>query len=214
MGSESIKTAASRPVFVALWLLASTVPLLLGYATGDRGVWVVTSPYLLVVAIAIGVLQGLVLERSFGGAIFWKWLAVTVPLVVAAPFIGVAAGVVFIYGLVAADALLRLLMPASGSAFGWAYFVAMAVGLAGGGAPAVLAQWLVLRKRVGRRWLWTLPVPGLTYGTAYLFSRDIGTQPIDIGVLLGTALVLVYAAVTAIVLTSAVPRPATAAVEA
>jgi hypothetical protein len=213
MGSESIKTAASRPVFVALWLLASTVPLLLGYATGDRGVWVVTSPYLLVVAIAIGVLQGLVLERSFGGAIFWKWLAVTVPLVVAAPFIGVAAGVVFIYGLVAADALLRLLMPASGSAFGWAYFVAMAVGLAGGGAPAVLAQWLVLRKRVGRRWLWTLPVPGLTYGTAYLFSRDIGTQPIDIGVLLGTALVLVYAAVTAIVLTSAVPRPATAAVE-
>jgi len=196
-----------------LWLLASTVPRFLGYATGDRGVWVVTSPYLLVVAIAIGVLQGLVLERSFGGAIFWKWLAVTVPLVVAAPFIGVAAGVVFFYGLIAVDALLRLLTPANASASGWGYFVAMAVGLAGGGAPVVLAQWLVLRTRVGRRWLWTLPVPGLTYGTAYLFSRDIGMQPIDIGLPLGTALVLVYAAVTAIVLAPAIPERATAAVE-
>jgi hypothetical protein len=213
MGSERTAIAARRLVFGLMWVLASTVPLLLGYATGDRGVWVVTSPYLLVVAIAIGVLQGLMLEWSFGGAIFWKWLAVTVPLVVAAPFIGVAAGVVFIYGLVAVDALLRLLMPASGSAVGWAYFVAMAVGLAGGGAPAVLAQWLVLRKRVGRRWLWTLPLPGLTYGTAYLFSRDIGTQPIDFGVFLGTALVLVYATVTAIVLAPAIPKLATAAVE-
>ena len=148
MGSEDIKTAASRPVFGALWILASTVPLLLGYATGDRGVWVAISPYLLVVAIAIGVLQGLVLERSFGGAMFWRWLAVTTPLVIAAPFIGAAAGVVFFYGLVAVDALVRLLMPANASAAGWGYFVALAVGLAGGGAPVVLAQWLVLRRRV------------------------------------------------------------------
>jgi hypothetical protein len=213
MGSERTAIAARRLIFGLLWVLASTLPLLLGYATGDRGVWVVTSPYLLVVAIAIGVLQGLVLERSFGGAIFWKWLAVTMPLVVAAPFIGVAAGVVFIYGLAAVDAVLRLLMPASGSASGWGYFVAMGVGLAGGGVPAVLAQWLVLRKRVGRRWLWTLPLPGLTYGTAYLFSRDIGTQPIDIGLPLGTALVLAYAAVTAIVLAPAIPERAAAAVE-
>jgi hypothetical protein len=208
-----LRISAPRTAFVALWLGASTVPLLLGYATGNGGTWVVTSPYLLVVAITIGVLQGLVLERSFGGAIFWKWLAVTVPLVVAAPFFGVAAGVVFFYGLVAVDALLRLLTAANASASGWGYFVAMAVGLAGGGAPVVLAQWLVLRKRVGPRWLWTLPVPGLTYGTAYLFSRDIGTQPIDIGLPLGTALVLVYAAVTAIVLAPAIPERATAAVE-
>ncbi len=213
MGSEGIKTATPRPVVGALWVLASTVPLLLGYATGDRGVWVVTSPYLLVVAIAIGVLQGLVLERSFGGAIFWRWLVVTLPLVIAAPFVGAAAGVVFFYGLVAVDALVRLLMPANASAAGWGYFVALAVGLAGGGAPVVLAQWLVLRKHLGRRWLWTLALPGLTYGTAYLFSRDIGTQPIDIGLLVGTALVLVYAVLTAIVIASALPERAATAVE-
>ncbi|HLQ04535.1 MAG TPA: hypothetical protein VK197_02665, partial [Verrucomicrobiae bacterium] len=70
-----------------------------------------------------------------------------------------------------------------------------------------------LRKHLGRRWLWTLALPGLTYGTAYLFSRDIGTQPIDIGLLVGTALVLVYAVLTAIVIASALPERAATAVE-
>jgi len=215
MGSERVKTAPSRSSFGTPWLVASTVPVLLGYATGDRSVWVVMSPYLPVVGIALGILQGLVLERSFGGRIFWKWLAVTVPLVMAAPFAGFAVGVLLVYAFVAADALVQLMTHTRGSLSALGYLVALGVGLAGGGAPVVLAQWVVLRKHLGRRWLWTLPVPGLTYGLAYAFSRDSGAQPGPMdaaGLAVGVFLALIYAVFTAGVIVTT-PASATAAVE-
>jgi hypothetical protein len=207
-----------RRVFVTMWVLASTVPAVLGYATFDRGPWVVAAPYLVMVAVALGVLQGLVLEPLFGGGIFWKWVAVTVAFVIAAPYFGVVAGFLSWYGLIAVVTVLSAVFSNPGSQVPGSYGmeVLLVAGLAGGGIPTVLGQWLVIRRHVGRRWLWTLPLPGLTYGYAFLFSRDNwrGFGPIDgTSLLFGTGLALVYAVLTAIVIASALPERAATAVE-
>jgi hypothetical protein len=88
------------------------------------------------------------------------------------------------------------------------------MGFAGAGAPVVVAQWLVVRKQVGRRWLWTFPVPGLTYGLAYMFWRDPHAEAGSInveGLVVNLALALVYGVITAGVIVTTMPeRPATA----
>jgi hypothetical protein len=218
MGSGGEAMAARRRAFAVLWVLASTVPALLGYAAGKSGTWDLTSRNLLVVALALGVLQGLVLEVFFGGSIFGSWLAVTAGFVIAAPYLGVVAWLVLAYAahlpgwLV--DALnvdLDLFIELDFS--GPLGVIVLAMSLVAGGAPAVLAQWVLLRPRVARRWLWTLPVPGLTYGITFLFSREgwAAAQAVVDSPFTATALGLVYAAATALVLVPYLPdRRATA----
>jgi len=203
---------ARRRVFVTMWVLASTVPALLGYATGRAAPWDLTSRNLLVVALALWVLQGLVLEVFLGGAIFGPWLLTTAGFVIAAPYLGFVAWLVF--GLAAQapgwlldslDLGFELDLSALSAPFG---LILPAVGLACGGAPAVLAQWVLLRPRVARRWLWTVPVPGLTYGATFLFARDGwgDAQPIVGSPFMAIALALVYAVATALVLVSYLPE--------
>lgn len=213
MGSPQVK-ATSRSAFGTPWLLACTLPAVLGYVVGERASSVLVSPFLLVEGVLLGVLQGLLLERLYGVGIFWRWLAVTVPLVIVAPFVGVAVGVVFLWVTIAADALLQLLTHAGPSLSAWGYFIGLVMGFAGAGAPVVVAQWLVVRKQVGRRWLWTFPVPGLTYGLAYMFWRDPHAEAGSInveGLVVNLALALVYGVITAGVIVTTMPeRPATA----
>ncbi|HYR92946.1 MAG TPA: hypothetical protein VEP48_01975 [Methylomirabilota bacterium] len=213
MGSGGQAMAARRRAFAVLWVLASTVPALLGYAAGKSGTWDLTSRNLLVVALALAVLQGLVLEVFFGGSIFGSWLAVTAGFVIAAPYVGFVAWLILAYAaylpgwlVEALNVDLDLFIELDFS--GPLSVIALAMSLVAGGAPAVLAQWVLLRPRVARRWLWTVPVPGLTYGTTFLFARDGwgDAQPIIGNPFMATALALVYAAATALVLVPDLPE--------
>ena len=187
-----------RARFVAAWIVASALPAAIvsfDSRSSSPAEWVV-----LPTAITLGLLQALVLRTFVDRTLFWPWFGVTAPLAAAAPMIGYLAGFLAYIALgVAALGIERFTGPAIEGPF---VLAAIPAGLVAGGAPAVLAQARVLR-RFSKRWLWTLPVPGLTYGIAVLLVATDGPSVLaTIGA--RVVLALIYGALTSAVLAPAV----------
>jgi hypothetical protein len=150
------------------WIAASVLPAALSYLQPDLAApGVFPETWLLPAAFSLAALQGLVLRRFVDAGVFWRWFRVTGPLVAFAPLIGYVAGVV---ALVVLGSVELGIAPTLGApAGGWFLYAAVVIGLIGGGIPVVVAQHFALRERGGKRWLLTLPVPGLTWGVAVMW---------------------------------------------
>ena len=171
--------------FGVAWVIASALPVLPTQAWSTLTV--------VPVAVALAIFQALVLHTFVEKRLFWLWFWATAPLVAIAPAVGYAAGFT-VFFVVAGLASVIASFAASQPPGEPLVLVALALGLVAGGVPAVVGQYLALDKRLGRRWLFTIPVPGLTYGLAVIALSDPGAAAYRI------AVTLVYGVLTAIAL--------------